>query len=445
MSNLRYNQQGMTIIEVLVALAIFSITMVGIYSLFNLATRVTSDTRARVDATAIANQRLEMVRNLRYDDVGTEGGVPSGTIPRTEEIVRNRISYTVTTDVMYIDDPFDGLAGEVPDDLFNSDYKRVRVEVAWPRALNDSPVIFISDIAPKGIESDITGGTLNLTVFDALGNIVPTADVHLENTDVVPVINLDTQTTVTGKLILPGMTPSVETYDIVVTKAGYSTDQTHETDPVNNPNPNPPPISIFDGIVTEHSFTIDQLSALTIQTRNLDESAIGNIDFSLRGSKTIGTDGAEQPIYKYQLAHATDATGVITLNDMEWDTYTLSIDGALSGYDIAGANLPLPINLLPGSNQTLDIYVAPHTDHSLLVTARGESGALIENASVHVTNAAPLYDATQTTTSYGQTFFSNLANSTYTVEVTAAGYEVYAQDIPIDGWTSAELFLTESP
>ncbi len=440
----KINQKGITIIEVFVALFIFSFVMIGLYTLFNFGIRVLGDNRARLDASALANQRMEMIRNLTYDDVGTEGGVPTGTIPQTEITTMNRIEYTIETSVIYVDDPFDGLAGGSPNDLFNADYKRVRIEVSWPTMLNDNPVILITDVAPKGIETDVTGGTLSLTIFDADGDPVPMADVHIENTDITPNININTQTTANGRLILPGMPPAVESYDVTVTKASYSTDQTYEVDLVNNPNPSPPPLTIFEGVVTEASFSIDLLSTLTINTKNLDESALGNIDFTLRGSKTIGTDGSEAPIYKYEVVHSTDVSGSLTLSDMEWDSYEFIIDNITIGYDIAGSNPPLPINLLPDATQTVDVYFDPQTDHSLLVTVRGQTGNLIENAEVHLFSVTPPYDATQNTTSYGQTFFPSLDNINFNIEVTATDYQDFDMEMMVDGPTAVEIFMTES-
>ncbi|MBU0707378.1 prepilin-type N-terminal cleavage/methylation domain-containing protein [Patescibacteria group bacterium] len=438
------NTKGITLIETIVAMGIFAIAIAGLYALFNLGTRVLGDNRSRIDATALSNKRMEMIRNLSYDDIGTVSGIPPGTIERTEITTINGIDYTITTDVIYIDDPFDGIAGEVPDDLFNADYKRIRIEVTWENMMNDLPVILITDVSPKGLETALSGGTISFTVFDALGDPVSTADVHIENTDIVPIIDIDTQTTANGKLTLPGAPPSLESYDIIVSKAGYSTDQTYEVDLVDNPNPDPPPLTVFDGVVTEKSFSIDLLSTLTINTYTTESAPLGNIDFALQGSKIIGTDGDEAPIYKYSVAQATDASGQLVLNDMEWDTYDFIIDNIGINYDIAGANLPLPISILPDTSHSVEIFLAPHTDHSILVTVRGETGDLIEDASLHLTSIVPPYDNTQVTSSYGQTFFSDLSNINYDLNVQADGYDEYDMEIMVEDATTLDIFLTES-
>jgi prepilin-type N-terminal cleavage/methylation domain-containing protein len=431
---------GMTLIEVMVALAIFSIAMVGLYALIVMGIRVSTDSRARLDATALANERMEMVRNLTYDNVGTVGGVPNGTLQRTELLTVNRIQYTITTDVVYVDDPFDGTLGGTPNDLFNADYKKIRVEVAWPNMLNHNPVVLISDATPKGIENNDSGGTLMLTAFDANGAPVSTPTLHVFNDDVMPPVDLTTTMGDDGRYVLPGMPAAQESYDISVTKPGYSTSTTYPID-AGNPHPTPPPASIFAGAVTELSFSIDRLSTLTIRSLDPGGTPIGSVNYQLRGAKTIRADASAKPIYKYSQAHTTDGAGLTSLTDMEWDTYELTMDSAATGYDIAGTNPPGLINLLPGASQTYDLTLVPHSAHTLLVTVRGLNNALIAGASARLTRVAPPYDVTQTTSAQGQTFFSALSADNYTLTTHADGYTDAVTPVTVDGQSHVEISL----
>lgn len=432
---------GMTLIEVMVALAIFAIAMTGLYSLIVMGIRVSTDSRARLDATALANERIEMVRNLSYNDIGTIGGVPSGALQRTEIKTVNRIQHTITIDVVYVDDPFDGTLGGTHNDLFNADYKKIRVEVKWPNMLNHSPVVFISDAAPKGVENNDSGGTLMLTAFDANGAPVASPTLHIFNDTVVPPIDLTTTMGADGRYVLPAMPVSQETYDISVTKPGYSTSTTYPID-TGNPNPTPPPASIFAGRVTELSFMIDRLSALTIRTLDSGGAPIGSVDYQLRGAKVIGTDSFNKPIYKYSQSLSTDAGGQSVLNDMEWDTYTVTLDSAATGYDIAGTNPPGLINLLPGASQTYELTLVPHTAHTLLVTVRGLNNDLLAGASAHLTRVDPPYDTTQTTSAQGQTFFSALDADDYILTTHADGYVDVITPVTINGQSHVEISLT---
>ncbi|MFA5106927.1 MAG: carboxypeptidase regulatory-like domain-containing protein [Patescibacteria group bacterium] len=441
-SNTAIKQHGFTLIEVLVGLTIFAIVMVGFYTLMDYGTKILSDNRARVDAIAIANKRMEMIRNLSYDDVGIASGIPNGTIPQTEVVVLNHITYTLETDIRYVDDPFDGTASGSPPDTNSADYKSVRIEVTWSRMLINKPIVLVTEVTPKGMEKTVDGGTILLTVFDAHGQPVPSAAVHIENTDVVPVISYDTTTQTNGTLVLPGMPPSIETYDVRVTKDGFSTDQTYEVDPVANPNPAHPPLSVYLNVVTEASFAIDQLGTATIRTLDQASQPLPNIDFALHGSKIIGTDGENNPIYKYTQTFTTNASGEITIPDLEWDTYHFSIDNAGINYDIAGANPPLPITLDPGATQNTDIALeTPHANHTLLVTVRDQNMVLMPNVPVQLNRVVPPYNGQKTTTAWGQAFFTPLEQSDYVLHIEVTGYEIYNELITVEGQRTIEVVM----
>lgn len=256
--------KGFTLVEVLVGVSILVLAALSLFALFDFTLKVLWENKARAGAQALANQKVEIARNLPFDDIGTVGGIPNGVLTQVEQVMRNNIQYTVTTTVIYIDDPFDGTLGGVPEDLLPTDYKRVRIEVAWPFRLSSHPLVFLSDVAPQGIETANGGGTLRINVLDAQGLPVPQANVHIENTDIVPAVDLDIITGDNGQVLLPGAAASVEGYDVVVTKSGYSTDQTYEVVPVTLPTPIKPPLTVVGGIVTDSTFAIDQLSTMNV-------------------------------------------------------------------------------------------------------------------------------------------------------------------------------------
>jgi len=262
--------KGFTLISVLIAIMILAFISLALYSLFDLALKIMVENKSRVAAISLANQRMEMIRNLPYDSIGTVGGIPAGPIPQNEQFNINGINYTLLTQVIYIDDPFDGTLGGIPPDLMSADYKRVKVTVNWTSRFNNlESVVFLTDVAPKGIETTIGGGTLWIKVFNANGLPVPQADVHIVNNQVNPPILIDVQTNNNGDLIFPGAPPAQESYEITVTKSGYSTDYTSTVSP-ENPNPTKPHASVFEGQVTEISFAIDLVSTFNIETINQD-------------------------------------------------------------------------------------------------------------------------------------------------------------------------------
>jgi len=259
-------ESGLTLVEVLVGSALMLIVFMGIFGLVILSMRVVGESKARVTALSLANEKIELARNLAYSDVGTEHGIPSGTIPESETLTRNGIEYTVKISAIYIDDPFDGLA---PADTLPVDYKRVKVVVDWNGFLGGE-IFMQTDVAPKGFESIGSGGILSILVFDASGQPVPQADIHIENSHVSPVIDAHYQSGNNGKLILPGAPVCDGCYKITVTKAGYSEDRNYESGElvrgVALATPDNPLISVRLNQIMDVSFNIDRLAEVNAST-----------------------------------------------------------------------------------------------------------------------------------------------------------------------------------
>jgi hypothetical protein len=227
--------------------------------------KVIWESKAKITATQLATQKIEMARNLDYENVGTVGGIPTGPIEQLEQITSNNIAFTVNTQVIYIDDIFDGIQGGDPDDTLNTDYKRIKVEVSWPYRFAHKPIIFMTDIMPIGLESSVGGGTLKILVYNASGQPVPQTTVTVQNTDLEPNVDISTVTDDQGYVILPGSPESVENYEITVSKTGYSSEQTYGVT-AELPSPEKPHASVFENQTTNISFAIDEFGTLVVGT-----------------------------------------------------------------------------------------------------------------------------------------------------------------------------------
>ncbi len=377
----RQRWRGFTLVEILVTIGVLAIVWVIVTQIFQNGFVALSDSRARVVAVAIANEQLEILRNMPYDQLGTTTGWPSGTVPATQTIQRSGQSFTVASRIDFIDDPFDGnVYGTIPDkplDTVPNDYKRAEVTVTWQRRFA-TPVILSTLIVPKGLESASNSGSLLITVFDASGQPVPQADVHITNSSLAPPIDIVNTTDNFGNLQVLSLPPSLGSYHLEVSKSGYSAEQTY--DPAVLPNPVRPNLSIIQGQVTETSFAIDKVSTLAISTQGEACSAIGNIPLSLWGQKLIA---ANPDVLKYSSSPPTDANGQLNLTNLEWDNYTL-IENA-SDYDVAGIIPPILLNLLPNTAQSIALVLAPHTTNSLHVTVKDASdGTTVTGATVRL-------------------------------------------------------------
>lgn len=439
--------KGSSLIDVLVGVAILMIVFVGIFGIFKLSIELVLSSKAKTGALALANEQMEFLRSLSYDDVGTLGGIPSGNIQQEETIVLNQTVYTRRTFIQYVDDPKDGL-GALDENSITADYKIAKVEISWIIKGKERKFSLVSNIVPKGMETLAGGGILTINVIDAFGAPIADAQVTIKNNTTNPIIDLTTFTNSSGKVTLPG-TPAGSNYEIIVTKSGYSTAKTYDAD-AGNPNPNPGHLSVVEGETTNSTFAIDVLSSKTVRTWRWwgvgSTTPLGDIPFNMKGEKTIGADGFGVPIYKYSMSHQTNSTGELFLNNLEWDNYTITIDDESTGYDISESCPPQPRSISPNTATTTDIFLVPDTAHSLLAVVTDDTNTLLSGASVRLYTSG--YDNTQTTSDCGQTFFNGLSKGTvsggnpYAVDVTLSGYQSKTiTDVDVDGVSKITISL----
>lgn len=271
-------------IEVLIAMVAFGVFMFGLISAFHLIVEITRSQQRQTQAMAIASERMEVVRNMPYDEIGVEGGIPQGTLPNVETIVGGRIDYIVLYDVRYVDDPFDGTMGD-GDDL-PTDYKKVRVEVGVGTPDNiEYSVVLVSNVVPPGLETNAGGGSLLIEVFNSVNDPVQGAEVHLENTNLPEPIDVIGLSNNDGEYAVLGAPASTESYRVTVSKTSYSSSQTYDAS-AENPNPNPAHMSVFDGLLTTKSFFIDRLSTLNLRT--FDDQGLSVAWWDHRYTRRVG-------------------------------------------------------------------------------------------------------------------------------------------------------------
>jgi prepilin-type N-terminal cleavage/methylation domain-containing protein len=386
------NTRGFTLIEAIVAIAIFSIIMAGVLGLFSMLTRATKAAREQIILSALSVSRLEIMRNLPYDDVGTASGNPNGSLPdfaNPDTFTHEGANFEVYYEVTYVDDPADGtiLAGTDP---VPSDYKQVKMYIK--NVASNKITSFVTNVSPRGLEGLSNAGALFIHSMDAAGQPVPNASISIVNNSIVPNINLSRQTDAQGNWIEVGLPASVNGYHIVATKSGYSTDSTY---PISGGNPNPvkPDSTVQDGQVTQISFAIDIVSDLAIRTLNATCGDLSGVDVNVAGSKLIG---AAPDVYKYDQDHSSSG-GAIALNNIEWDVYVPTLLTG-QGLMLYGTSPIQQVNVLPGANQTFTLILGPSTANSLLVIVKNAATlASIEGAQVTLSRTTPSFSEDKVT------------------------------------------------
>lgn len=194
--------------------------------------------------------------------------------------------------------------------------------------------------------------------------------------------------------------------------------------------------SSFPSLSLDAQFISDESDTPNLNSWRIDynygPTPLPNIAFNLIGTKTIGS-GPSGTLYKYNENLNTGASGSVTLSDIEWDAYTLSVNGASTGYDIRSSCTPQPINLTPGSTISTTLMMDTHVSYSLLVDVRSAAtGDLIPNASITLSLPLIGYSTSTVSDSCGQGFLiGQISSSSYMVDITAPGYAAYS-DSPVD-------------
>lgn len=388
------NAAGFTIIELLISIAVFAILTSAMIGCFAVVTRTVKVAREKTVLSSLATNYLEIVRNMPYSQVGTQHGNPNGSLPDCGNVPPNcpyainqvigGTTYLIYYEVTFIDDPADGtaLAGTDP---YPADYKQVKMSIL--NSLTGQVNDFVTTVVPQGLEGTTNAGALQIQVIDSQGNPVSGANVHITYPTTTPTMILDRTTDATGNWIEVGLVPAVHNYRVVVTKSGYSTDQTYPITAV-NPNPYHPDATVANGQITKITLSIDLLASLNIKTLNQFCQPISGVGLNVKGAKLIGTPVSTptpDSLYKFNNNYTSPGNGIIALTSLEWDTYTPVL---LTGQNfiIYGTSPIQKIDVLPGTSQTFSMILGTNsTANSLLVIVKdAASGAPLENAIVEL-------------------------------------------------------------
>jgi prepilin-type N-terminal cleavage/methylation domain-containing protein len=373
---LRRTFKGFTLIESVVALGIFGLFIVGIYGSIQLSFSLVYHSRVRILATAVLNEQMEIIRNVPFDSVGIINGSPSGVFEYTTTTIRNGMHFEIIRTIRNIDDPFDGTIDGNPVDTAPNDYKFVQIEARCISCDQAEPFSMYTYIAPKYLEGNLNHGALFVQVIDAYGNPVAGASVTVIATSTNPAYNFIDTTDNNGFLRIYDLATGTAKYFIQATKTGYTTDKTYISSST-NPNPTTPYVTILQQAVSNLTLTIDELSSVTVETKNAQCSVVPNVPFQIKGGRTIG---ANPSVYLIDENYTTNGSGVQSNMNVPWDSYGMSV----TGYDLVGTIPDVPMTILPGAAEVGTLIVGPNTTRSLVILAENQS-APIANATVTIT------------------------------------------------------------
>lgn len=428
--------------EALVSIAVIAFVTTSIYFALSGAVRNMGEAKQRTGAIALAGEKMEIFRNLPYEEVGVEGGVVPGPVPAEETVSKNGFTYEVDTEVRYVDDSFDG-TGE--DDPVSSDYKKAQVEVGWSIGGETKSVQFFSIFVPEGVESDVGGGTLAVNTTNSAGEIVSDVEVVLESMDDSPEIYYTTSTDSQGGLTLQGV--PAQSYRLSLSKDGYEDVRTYPNPPESDFSPINADIVISEGDFYTKDFTINKTGSLKISTKDIfDESAVEGMEVELMGGKKIGNS---PDTYNLDEANITDSSGEIDYGEVSPGEYTVVNAGEMenSQYQYVGTEEELEFSVASQEEKEIALLFAQKDVPSLVLDVLdNNTGEPVEGASAVLT--AENFDQDLTVGSSGRVYFpartdpvTEMENIEYQLNISVEGYEDFSESISIDALTMYQANL----
>jgi hypothetical protein len=430
------SERAFTVVEVLVASMVLIVGLVMSAQFFASAASRVMGSDIRTVLAQVANEELETIRGMPYEDVGTtDGPVENGTLVPDEDRVLQNMTVHVHREVVYVIDPSGTGAG--------ADYRRVTIRVSAVGQGSVQPVEVVSNVA-----GGVSGGTLDVTVTDKRGNPVPNANIAITNTHLVPSVNMHSaamKTNSLGRLIVPGLRPdSTTSYVVTASKTGCNTDYTD------------PAMVVVEGLpYGVVSLKIDQLATMVVKVVDYNGNPVAGLNVRVRGPKGYQVDIVST-------VGGVSLSGIRFSDDL--DPYLVRLISG-QGYEAQ----EIKVELEPGSTREVVVTLPPppttttaSTTTTTLVGSTTTSSTTttisttttLANSSLRVTvyrsgTSTPIKKATVTlsngrslkTNDSGWVFFDNLAAASYGITVSANNYGQYDGTANVSGATTLTVYL----
>ncbi len=219
--------RGISLVEVMVAIALFAVMSSALMIVLNATIKTSNDGGQRVVAANLAARELEITRDaftsqgrgpktIPFNAVENPNPLPGGTAGQPLKV--DGVPFTVIREAF--PRAVDSAAASTCDEGTTAEmaYLTVRVTVTWP-GLGDRPPLTMDTVMTpqKGTYADATKGFMGVKIIDRLGAPQPGVSVTRSGSATAAVTGLD------GCALFANVTPG--SYTVSVHKAGYVTQQ----------------------------------------------------------------------------------------------------------------------------------------------------------------------------------------------------------------------------
>lgn len=442
-ASIKNSKKGFTLIETLLGITIASILIVSVYCALSGAMNNINESKKRTGAMALANEKMEIIRNIPYEEIGTINGIPSGTIQQTETITKNSYTYLVSIEIDYVDDPFDGKFDdpEPENDLVPNDYKKANINVAWD---NGGKSLSISSIfVPEGVENDTGGGTLIVNVTDSSSGVISDANVRVVSLDNASV-DMTRKTDSFGNVTIFGV--ESQNYRIFVSKESYEETRTYPNPPTGGFVPVNSDFFVVENFINVKTFFIDRTADLKFKAIDIaDNATIDAILFEIYGGKKLDVDGEKM---SEDLSGSTNSSGEISFGGIDAGEYLIENFDSLGNdvYKNVTGDSSKTFNLSPDENKEIIFLFAKKAENALIVSVKDENGEIISGAMVEIVGD-DFSQAVQTEIN-GVAYFPSsdsevLPSGEYSLSISMDGYASYGGEATINNLTEVNIVLNK--
>ncbi len=343
---------GLTLIEVVVAMMVFSIVALGVaYSMLSVLA-ATKDSRGRLVASNLASQEIDLARSV--EDIFQ-------LLDVSRDIEVDNTVYTIERLTNWVDssggDESCGATGASGTVL---QYKRVNVTVTWPGMRLSNPVRMDTVVAPGSKINDPTKGTILVKVLNAEGTGSAGVSVSAVATVDGGPVTAPPVTDSQGCTYLLKVTPG--TYKVSISRTGY----------INNDQEAAPStlVGVKAGSSASAGFQYDLAATLTIRYASNDTTRTvklpTNLDTTFLSSykaysavvpgstldRTLAvhpfSSGYEMMTGKYAVASELD-DGCISVDPTAWP------DTDVDDGPVRSGSRPEPVITQPGGVHSVDV------------------------------------------------------------------------------------------
>lgn len=384
---MKRNEAGYTLVELLMIIAVLAILALGAFSLFISLLHSAIVAKRQAVASTLATNQMEYLKSLPYDNLAVTGGaiVSSTTIPGTLTKKVDGITYTVTTNISYADDAYDGCgsyptqalkqqycrnypppSGAPSTDTNPADYKDVSVTVTDTSGLHLASLD--SQIAALVAETASNTGALFVKVVDGSGNPLTGATVNVVNSTVSPAVSVSDVTDENGIVIFYDLPPSTTgyKYQISGSKTGYSSLTTIA--PSGSLQPTYSSQNLLSQSSSYVTLTLKQQGAnsLVIETTNTAGVPLPLAKVYLKGGYKQYTATTDTSYYAISSPSdqrpTTDSSGLVALNNLVPGGYFFCGDAGATNCTVGGTTYYLAAAVPYGGSSPLQPIIVPTYD-----------------------------------------------------------------------------------